>query len=368
MKIVEIVNTLEVGGTERLVVDLSSALQARGHELTVVCLRTSGALSPALDRAGIEIVALGKSDGPSLPTVGRLKRLLRQKQIDAVHTHNPLVHHYGVVGGRLAGVPAVVNTIHGIANISEKIGPKEALYSLSCRLSDSVVAVCAMAYRTFARGKVIPRAKLVTINNGIPLEPFLTIPPRDSDGTFVFGIVGRLVPVKDHKTLLEAFAELSRSFPAARLEVLGDGPLRETLERQAAERGIADKVRFHGYSNDVAGFLRRIDTFVLCSVSEGLPLGVLEAMAAGRPVVGTTVGGLPDLIQDGQCGWTCPPSSPSELAAAMRKAMATPAEERVQMGLRGREHAATNYSLAQMAEGHEALFERIVAEKHGTRS
>lgn len=355
MKIVQLVNTLEFGGTERLVCDLALGLKARGHELTVVCLRHTGPLAEGLTRAGIEVLELGKAEGPSLGTVWRFRRLLRERGIDVVHSHNPLVHHYAVAA-RSRVTRVIINTIHGIDNLSRRPGLKERLYSLMCRFSERIVAVCPMAYRVFHDGGVIPRARLAVINNGIPLAQYVRLEPRTPDGLFRFGIVGRLVPVKDHASLISAFAQVVQRLPHCRLEILGDGPLRGALEAQCAALGLREVVRFHGFSDRVAEFFGSIDTAVLCSKSEGLPLSVLEAMASGLPIVGTSVGGIPDLIQDGQCGWLCAPTDPASLAEAMLRAAQTPEPERLALGRRGREHARTAYSDEQMISGYETLF------------
>jgi glycosyltransferase involved in cell wall biosynthesis len=264
-----------------------------------------------------------------------------------------------MMGGRLAGVRVIVNTIHGLGNIAERPGLKELLYSGMCRLSSRIVAVCPMAYRAFAAGAVIPKSKLVTINNGIPLESLLRVPAREAGAEIVFGIVGRLVPVKDHATLLDAFATILRQRPRCRLEILGDGPLRGDLAKQALTLSIDDKVLFHGFSSDVAGFLTRIDVLVLCSISEALPLSVLEAMGAALPIVGTDVGGMRDLVAGAQCGWLCPPSRADELAAALLSAASTTPAERREMGERARRNVVEHYSLDHMTAEYERLFSEL---------
>jgi glycosyltransferase involved in cell wall biosynthesis len=361
MNIVEIVNTLEFGGTERMVVNLATSLHGLGHQLSVVCLRSAGVLRAPLERAGVAIVPLNKPEGPNLRVVRDLTSFLKRHNVDVVHTHNPLVHHYGLVAGRLAGVPVIVNTIHGIRNLGPGKGPKEILFSLSCRWSERIVAVCPMAYRTFRAGGVIPQSKLITINNGIPLEAFLGVEPRQPSDNFVFGIVGRLEAVKDHRSLLEAFALVLHEQPQCRLEVLGDGPERANLERRARELGIADKVLWRGFSDDVARFLQGIDVAVMCSTSEALPLSMLEAMAAARPVIGTAVGGMPDLIDNGDCGWLCPPSRPDQLAATMLLAVAVSPARRASMAECGRARATGEYSLVRMTHEYEGLFQQLLA-------
>jgi glycosyltransferase involved in cell wall biosynthesis len=360
MRIVELVNNLEIGGAERLVVDLASALKSRGHQVGVACLRTGGPLGEILKQADIDVCVLNKSAGPSMRVLSRLAAYLRRSRADVLHTHNPLVHHYGVVAGWLARVPVIANTIHGPGNVSARRGFKELLYGAVCQFSDQIVAVCPTAHQAFVQTGAIPRRKLIVVNNGIRLDAFLEVRQRVSDGSFAFGIVGRLVPVKDHRSLLEAFSAVLRTRPACRLEILGDGPLRADLEQQVSALGISANVVFHGYSTDVPAFMGRIDVSILCSLSEGLPLTVLESMAAGLPIVGTDVGETKALVEGARCGWLCPPGQPGELCKAMLRAAAATAEERHAMGARSREFAVKNYSLARMVDDYEGLFDRLL--------
>ncbi len=367
MRIVQLVNTLDVGGAEHLVVNLAHALQDRGHTVSVVCLRKAGALVTSLVESGMEVLPLDKPEGPDLQSLGRLALYLRRVRAQVIHSHNPLVHHYAVAAARLAGVPVVVNTIHGIANVSEHAGAKELLYSLACRFSSAIVAVCPMAFETFSKNRIFPRSRLLTINNGIPVKSFAEVPEIRSSSDTVFGIVGRLVPVKDHRTLLAAFAKLLARAPTCRLEILGDGPLRGALEAQAQALDIDSRVAFHGFRTNVAQFLAGIDVSVLSSVSEALPLGLLESMAAGRPVVSTAVGGVPDLVNTAQCGWLVPPAQPELLADALFAAHSTTSVARARMGANARRFALENHSLDRMADQYAGLFHRHLQESVSAR-
>jgi glycosyltransferase involved in cell wall biosynthesis len=357
MRIAEIINTLEIGGLERLVVDLALNLHTRGHEPVVICLRGAGPLAEPLEAAGVRVIALGKSEGFSLRTVSKLAGHLREERIDVVHTHNPLVHHYGVLGARLAGVSAVVNTRHGLGNFPRS-AKTEWIFGLACWQTDRVVAVCQAAREYFRNSTAIPARKLACIPNGIPAEKYLAIRPKTPDSTFVFGSVGRLVAVKNHRCLLTAFSLLLRRKPNCRLELLGDGPMRLELEELSRSLGIQHAVDFRGSDLDVPSFLSRLDAFVLCSESEGLPLTVLEAMAAGLAVIGTAVGGIPELLADGPCGWLCPPSQPERLVEMMVNA--AEAADRMEIGARGRERVRDHYTLARMTEEYELLFRGIL--------
>jgi glycosyltransferase involved in cell wall biosynthesis len=353
MRILELVNTLEVGGAEKMVVSLSLELSARGHEVTVACLRTRGALAARLDEAGVEVIELHKPEGLDWKTVRDLNRHLGARRIDVVHTHNPLVHHYGALAGRLAGVPVIVSTVHGPANIVP-LSPSTLLFDAACLLTTSVASCCEAVDAHVRASTLVARRKAVVVPNGIPVERFTALPAKPRNGTFVFGAVGRLVPVKDHAGLIEAFARLRTRTAVCRLDILGGGPLAEALAAQAARCGVQDSVRLMGEALDVPGFLASLDAFVLSSVSEGLPLTVLEAMAAGLPVVGTAVGAVPELLDKAECGWYCAPGNPEALAESMFSCSAAP--DLAERGQRARRHVQSIYSVAAMADGYERLF------------
>jgi glycosyltransferase involved in cell wall biosynthesis len=356
MRIAEIVDSLEIGGAERMVVDLSCCLKERGHSLHVICLRDSGPLARILAEAGIEVLALKKPDGFSVARLVRLRRYLQNAGIDIVHTHNPLVHHYGALAGRLAGVPVVVSTLHGLSNLNG-VDRTSRIYKSITRLTDRIVAVCQIGQECFERAGLPPH-KLRVIYNGIPLERFVALQPEPDRQPIVFGAVGRLVAIKNHASLLKAFRLAHERYPPCRLEILGDGPLRHDLEKLACELGLGSSVRFRGFSLEVAPFFESLNTFVISSLSEGLPLTVLEAMASGLPVIGTAVGGIPELVNAAGCGWLCPPDRPDLLADSMMAAIQS--KQRSGLGMRARSYVVERYSLRNMTCEYEHLFERLL--------
>ncbi len=356
LNVIELVNSLDTGGAERMAATLALNLRARGASVRIVCLRDLGTMPIPVERfqkAGVELVPLLKSDGFSTNTMRALITRIREWKTNVVHTHNPLVHHYGAMAGRLGGARAVVNTVHGISTLDMASWAK-ALFWASCLMTDRMVGVCPIVGETLRTRYLLDKEKTTVINNGIELERFLSTKARSTDGRFVFGTVGRLVPVKDQRTLLEAFAIVFRGNPHCRLEILGDGELREGLEKHARALGVSETVCFRGFSRDIPEFLAQLDTFVMSSLSEGLPLTVLEAMAAGLPIVATSVGGVVRLVEDAGCGWLCPPAQPAALARTMCQAMET--EGRARMGEQGRAAALRDYSLTKMTTDYENLF------------
>lgn len=362
MYITELVNSLEIGGAERMAADLALGLQSRGHTVSVVCLRRSGPVADCLRDSNIDVVTLEKDEGLSLSALRRLSAYLQDKQVDVVHTHNPLTHHYGALAGRRTGVSVVVNTFHGPSNLTG-FGRTQAIFEASCLFSDRVVACCQAVDAHLRKITFVAKRQLAVIPNGISLDKFTKIPARTPNGKIVFGTVGRLVPVKDHITLLEAFAEVCSQESSVQLELLGDGPLYGALRERADALGIASRVVLHRASVAPDQFLARLDLFVLCSRSEGLPLSLLEAMAAGLPVVATSVGAIPELVQGAQCGWLCPPAHPTALAAAMLDSLQC--RQRNEWGIRGRQYVLEHNSIAAMTLAYEQLFEKLL---HGRAS
>jgi glycosyltransferase involved in cell wall biosynthesis/peptidoglycan/xylan/chitin deacetylase (PgdA/CDA1 family) len=360
-RILELVNSLDTGGAERMASSLSLELQRMGHRVDIVCLREFGRMAVPMERfaaSGVHLWKCGKKNGLDLRCVWKLARFLKSERVDIIHSHNPLVTHYAAAASLIAGTPLSVSTIHGTSTL-ELQKWAQVLFAASCRLTDRIVLVCRQVQQEFCRRFAGLGGRTTAIPNGIEMGELLGIARRAGSGEFVFGAVGRLVPVKDHHTLLAAFAKLHARLPSCRLEILGGGEMRNQLENLAATLGLERVVRFHGWSADIAGFLSRIDTFVLSSRSEGLPMTLLEAMAAGLPVVSTAVGGVPEVIQDAGCGWLACPGDPEDLAQKMALAVTG----RDGRGERARSAALKDYSVESMAQRYAALFADALAGK-----
>jgi glycosyltransferase involved in cell wall biosynthesis len=195
------------------------------------------------------------------------------------------------------------------------------------------------------------------IPNGIDLEPFAG-EPQPREGRMVF--IGRLRSPKRVDLALEALRQVREAVPAATLDVVGDGPLRAGLEQLAGRLGVSDRVRFLGTRTDLPLLLRDAQCFVLASDSEGCPLSVLEAMAAGVPVVATSVGGVPELVVDGETGTLARPGDATELAVALRGVLSAPERART-LGENGRERARRLFSRERMIQDTCALYDEIAA-------
>jgi glycosyltransferase involved in cell wall biosynthesis len=337
---------------------MALGFQRRSHDVAVACLYKDGPMAAPLAAAGIPVTSLHKPEGFHWSTARQLARLAREFRADVIHTHNPQVHHYGVLAAKMAGVKGVVNTLHGVNNLVDASRAAKLIYGLTGPWTGCIAAVSEASRKFFEQVSHLPKNKLRVIYNGIPLEPFLEVPPPVARESVVFGAVGRLVPVKDHKTAIRAFAEVARENPASRMELAGDGPLRQELESEVARLGLAGRVIFRGDLRDIPGFLAGVDAFLMSSLSEGLPMSLLEAMAAGRVVVSTDVGGIPEVVEAAQCGWLSPPGDVPAMVDAMRKAIQ--AKDRVAMAAAGRRFVTAHCSATRMVESYEAVFTSLV--------
>lgn len=355
MRIVQLVETLQTGGLERIAVDLALSQKNAGHTPILYCMFAAGALSEEATKAGIPVFEFHKKPGFSVRMLLMLARQLRRDAPDVLQTHNPGVHHYGALAALIARVPVVVNTRHGRSTSFGRVLP-ERYFRAVMPLTDRVVFVCEDSRRYLVEQRGLPAGKSSVIVNGIELEPFLKRPasPGSASPRIRFGAVGRMVPVKAHSILIDAFAQVARRLPQAELRIVGGGPLEADLRERASKAGLNGRIRVEGVNHEIADVLQDLDIFVLSSTSEGLPLVILEAMAAGLPIVSTRIGGVPEVAPEGTVSYLCTPGSADELAEAMYRAATNP--NLSTMGRTARETAIAKFALAQMWRSYEATY------------
>jgi glycosyltransferase involved in cell wall biosynthesis len=379
MKIIQFVNSLDMGGIERLAVELAVRQKAAGHEPTIYCLTHRGDFAEEAEASGIRVVAFEKPPGPSLAILFAIFKSLRMDRPDVLHTHNHLVHHYGVVAGRLARVSTIVNTRHGALVQIERHGPKlvattkspdekaDLIYRASLPWTDAVVLISEATRAFYVRHRGIPAAKTRVILNGAPLDRFLSRPasPGGAQPRIRFGTASRMVADKDHFTLLDAFAQVAESLQNVELHIAGDGPLSSSIRSYVSELKLCDKVIFHGAIGDMDGYLQGLDIFVLSSVNEGLPIAVLEAMAAGLPIVSTRAGGIQEAAIEGLNALFADCGDARGLARAMLQ-MAQQSNLR-EIGAHGRELVAKRFQIEHTWVEYERLFNGIRSGLHSAK-
>lgn len=365
-----VVSHLLGGGKEECVVNLADALHAAGWRPLVICLETTGPLARRVEQAGVPVVALNKRPGNDLRLPWRLAQVFRRQRVGLVHSHNWGALVESVTAAALARVSGVVHTQHGLdygsgcRSFARSDGLRMWVKSAAATRLTRIVAVSAEVRDMVVATWHVPEDKVRLIHNGIRLDGTTIDAAHRSrlrrqfgiaDDERVIGSVGFFRPVKDFPTLLRALALVVPREPRVRLMLVGDGPLRAELESAAARLGLRDLVHFPGWRDDARALLSAFDLFALPSLSEGLSLSILEAMAAGLPVVTTRVGGNPELVLHRETGLLVAPQCARELAEAVLTLIRDPAQ-RSAMGTRGRERVRRHFTLERMLSAHEDLY------------
>lgn len=350
MRVCHVSLTLATGGMERLLVDFARFHDRALVEPHFVVLGETGEPAREIRERGFAVHELRSVSDSAVTRVGKLRRLFLELRPHVVHTHNPAPQVWGTVAARLARVPCVVHTRHGhaLGNLSTPV-----VAGLSW-MADAVACVSEELLRDQQRRCRIPGTRILRIWNGIDTERFAWAGPRIEPVALA---VCRLSPVKDIATLLRAMALVRQEVPEFRSRIAGDGPSRSALEDLAAQLGIRESVEFIGERSDVPSLLREAGLFVSSSLSEGLSLTLLEAMAVGIPVVATAVGGNPEVVDEGVTGWLVPPSEPALLARAVVRAWSNRGSW-PEMGRSARLRVCSDFDVRRMVHDYEALYQR----------
>ena len=308
-------------------------------------------------------------------TFVKLFMLMRRRRPDIVHTHTAKAGALGRLAARLAGVPVIVHTFHGSVFAGYFGSFTSRFFQLIERTlalgTDVILAVSRRVAEDLEERKIAPRSKIEVIPLGLELNRFEHVSQYRGELRHELGLaadaplvgcVGRLVLIKDLGTLLEAIVLLSTACPEAVLLVVGDGDQRPALEREAARLHLGSRVRFLGFRTDLERIYADLDLAINCSLNEGTPVALIEAMAAGVPVVATDVGGTPDLLEDGRLGHLVPPRDPEALANAITDALAPGGRSADQAEL-ARESVLRRFSLERLLTDLDQLYLRLLKAK-----
>jgi glycosyltransferase involved in cell wall biosynthesis len=354
---------MSVGGAELLAYRLAQKLR-NAYRFVFCCLDELGELGQAVRADGFPVHVLGRRPGFDWRCVRWLKRLLVNERISLVHAHQYTPFFYAVASRQTWRSLPVLFTEHGRFHPDRPSWKRLIFNRAFMRRGDRVIAVGSAVRRALIDNEGIQRERVAVIYNGIDPSPYLASTSlcahvrRElglSDNDFVLAQVARLDPLKDHCTALRTVSRLADNMPNVRLLLVGDGPQRRHIEREIARKGLDSYVRLLGTRRDVERILAAADLFLLTSISEGIPLTLLEAMAAGRPPVATRVGGVSEVVEDGATGVLVPAGDDQALATAIQR-LAGDAPLRRRMGAAGQQRAIASFSEQQNHRAYSTLY------------
>ncbi len=378
MKILYVITKSNWGGAQRHVFDLAVAMKDRGHDVAVA-LGGDGLLRSKLEAAGIythSIVALGRdiAPGKDAGSFREIWSIIRHRKPDVLHLHSPKAAGLGAIAGRLARTPQILYTVHGWAfNESRPLHQRLGIIAASWVTMLLCSRVILLSEREYSQSLLFPGTKrrLSLVPLGIKPPVFVSIDGArqhiaktigmsisDLGKRPIVGTIAELHPNKGLHYLINAWTTVIHEHPQAILIIIGDGQDAASLSMLIKERGLQSSIFMTGYMEQASEYLKALSIFVLPSIKEGLPYVILEAGAASLPVVATTVGGIPEIVEDMRSGVLVQPHNVRELAHAISFMIEHP-DERRSHGAALRERILTNFAIDTMIERVEALYKEV---------
>ncbi len=359
-RVLQVVSSSATSGAERHLVLLSRTLQQQGHHVLTVCPPQNW-LPDELRRAGVNTLPLPMHGIGSLETLARLVQVVREQKIDIIHTHLTRATYLGLLAGLLTRRP-VVSTVH--------VFTSDPAYRWLTRLGNPLIAV-SEAVRSWLIAHGVSASEVQTVHHAtdfISLNGFHADAPREVRWEFgiptdskLVGVFAKVTPIKGHDLLIEGLPHVLMRHPSTYVLFVGstDSAFARRTRLRAAELGVAERVRFVGVRTDVARLMQAVDVVALPSRSETFGMAVLEAMALGKPVVATRVGGLPEIVRDRETGILVDFTAVS-LAHGLSELLAS-AELRHQLGETARQFACRYHSPERMVRGVESVYARALS-------
>ncbi len=361
MNVVHILENLNVGGLERLVANIVLGLDKDKFQTKVWCLVKGGKIYDELQKKGIEVEIVGLKSSRDIISFTKLVNKLKHENIDIVHTHGITATNLGRIAAKIAGIPVIIAHMHS-TYFSYSV--KQRVIDKVLSWFSSIVVCCSEAVADFIKEKEkISHKKIEVIYNGVDTEKFQPQAGIEKKG-YMIGCVASLFEHKGHKYLLEAMVKVLNEFSKeTKLLIIGEGVLRKELESYAKELKIDTNVKFCGEMLNISEILPALDIVILpSSLREGLGLSLLEAMSCGVPVIGTNIGGIPEIIGNSKSGLLVAPGNHHELSSAIIKILSNK-DLAKEMGELGRKITLDKFSQKIMMKKIESLYIRLVNEK-----
>lgn len=362
INLLHLITGLEPAGAENLLVDIVRRLDKKRFRVVVGYIYGQGTLAAEIRGTGVKVIDLSRNEKIDPFLMIRLFLLIRKERIRIVHTH--LVHAsiVGRIAAKLAGVGRIITTRH-YAYYHKQKGLVNWIERKTAVFNNEFIAISNAVKEHMIKTEKYGPERIAVLYNAVDLDLLDSsdgeITERDSG--FLIGSVGRLHPSKGYDTLLKSMPQVIKRFPQAKLMIIGDGTQRDHLQRICADLGISEHVVFLGTKThaQVIDFLKKLDLFVLASNWEGFGLVLVEAMALGKPVVATNVGGIREIVQDGQTGYLVPPGQPDALASRMIRLLEDQPLSR-EMAKMARKRVEANFSMKRMIYGLDQLYRKLV--------
>jgi len=358
IKIIHLITGLNFGGAERLLLDLARGLDSEHFEVKVATVVAGGPLEEEFRAAGVPVRIFKKKSRIGFGVIWKIRKYLRVEAPDIVHTHLFGGDTWGRFAAILARVPVIISTEHN-TNLDEGWAKRKVKKFLSFFTKKIIAISEAVQNYSIVRDRISAK-KIVVIRNGINLEKFSSLPEKKFGDPPVIGVVGRLEEQKGHKYLFEAL-NLIKTIPWI-LWVVGDGSLKNDLEHLAKDLNLRERIIFLGARRNVPEILSKIDIVVMPSLWEGLGIAVLEAAAAGKPIVASRVGGIPEIISDGETGILVEPGNVKSLADGLEHVLLGKIDAK-DMGARARKMVEEKFSVEKMIQEYEELYTELVIKK-----
>ncbi len=363
----QLLHGLRVGGAEVLAARLARVLGG-AYRIVFACLDELGTLGEQLRDEGFTVEVLGRRPGVDWRCARDLRAFLRRERAELVHAHQYTPFFYASAA-RLPGRRSpVLMTEHG-RTFPDYPRPRRMLANrLLLARRDRVVGVGRAVRDALIANEGMPAGRVEVIPNGIDLSPYADAPRHREEARRELGLrpdelailqVARLDPLKDHATAVRTMAHVAARRPGARLFLVGEGAEEGAIRDLVRRHDLGGRVQFLGLRADVARLLAAADVGLLTSLSEGIPLALIEAMAAGLPVVSTDVGGVPEVVEDGRTGLLAPPAGHAALGESILRLADDPALRR-SMGAAGRERAAAVFSDRRMHDAYLRLYREMI--------
>ena len=371
INIAHVVFSFGAGGIENGIVNLVNNLDPDRYRHTIVCLTNAGEFAEKIHGGNSNLIELHKKDGNDWGLPFKLRRVFKNNGIDIVHLRGWPTLIEGIIGAKLAGVKKIIYGFHGktIQDISTRNRKRQFAEMIAVRFIDRVVTLSEIMAADYAQYAKIPTSKIQVIYNGVDTEKFnnksnikkIRKELAINEDDFVIGSVGRLDPVKDFPTLIKAFSLFCMDIGCSKLIIVGEGPERTALEKLAKDVAVEEKTIFTGYRNDIDKLMQAMNIYVQTSLYEGFSNTIVEAMAAGLPVVATDVGGNSVLIKSRTGNILIEPANPTLLSSTLLK-LTRNKTTMSQIARENRKTTEREFSITEMVNRYHNSYSNIITE------